>query len=243
MSGADSYGSFYRKALHDDQVEEYVERDDGLLLKSRLTKTYFSEIEDWNPVEREIIDHARSRVLDLACGPGRVSLYLQRKGIDVMGVDASPGAVEVAKKRGVRAVATVPLEEVDAVSGPFETATLFGNDFGLLRDTEHAKMILSKIAAVTSDSAHLLAIACDPYQTQAPQHLRYHQWNRERGRLPGQLRIRVIAKDVVGEWFDYLFLSPEEMEHILADTQWRMLRLFTHPSTVSYGAMMGKRDV
>lgn len=38
------------------------------------------------------------RVLDLGCGPGRIAAYLAEKGVDVFGIDLSPGMVEVARK-------------------------------------------------------------------------------------------------------------------------------------------------
>ncbi len=38
------------------------------------------------------------RVVDLGCGPGHITAYLAGKGVDVFGVDLSPGMVEVARK-------------------------------------------------------------------------------------------------------------------------------------------------
>ena len=46
--------------------------------------------------------------------------------------------------------------------------------------------------------------------------------NRERGRLPGQLTLRVKFEDVVGGWFDYLFASPEELADLAESTGWRI---------------------
>lgn len=37
------------------------------------------------------------RVADLGCGPGRTGAYLAGKGVDVFGIDLSPGMVEVAR--------------------------------------------------------------------------------------------------------------------------------------------------
>ena len=38
-------------------------------------------------------------VLDLACGVGRDTFYLGRQGLDVVGVDASPNGLRVARQR------------------------------------------------------------------------------------------------------------------------------------------------
>ncbi|MBB5897733.1 class I SAM-dependent methyltransferase [Kutzneria kofuensis] len=37
-------------------------------------------------------------VADIGCGPGRVAIYLHKLGVDVFGIDLSPGMVEVARR-------------------------------------------------------------------------------------------------------------------------------------------------
>jgi ubiquinone/menaquinone biosynthesis C-methylase UbiE len=46
---------------------------------------------------------AGDRVLDLGCGTGDDALHLMSQGIEVVGIDASPQMVEVARGRGVQA--------------------------------------------------------------------------------------------------------------------------------------------
>jgi hypothetical protein len=53
-------------------------------------------------------------------------------------------------------------------------------------------------------------------------HVAYHQRNRERGRLGGQLRLRLRYRLVATEWFDYLNCSVDELEGLLAGTCWRL---------------------
>lgn len=38
------------------------------------------------------------QVADLGCGPGRVTVYLHQRGVNVFGIDLSPGMVEVARR-------------------------------------------------------------------------------------------------------------------------------------------------
>jgi hypothetical protein len=42
--------------------------------------------------------------------------------------------------------------------------------------------------------------------------------------MPGQLRIRVRFKGVIGNWFDYLLVSKDELKKILQHTAWRVER-------------------
>jgi ubiquinone/menaquinone biosynthesis C-methylase UbiE len=74
--------------------------------------------------ERFMLDWAErslrhgSRVLDVGCGSGEISLELQKSGLRVTGVDFSATAVELARKQGVDAH-EANLDEVI----PFEDAT------------------------------------------------------------------------------------------------------------------------
>jgi hypothetical protein len=43
--------------------------------------------------------------------------------------------------------------------------------------------------------------------------------------MPGQLRLRVRYRDLIGPWFDYLIVSSDEMATILEGTGWRIHRL------------------
>lgn len=44
-------------------------------------------------------EYATGRVADVGCGPGRITAHLASLGVDVFGVDLSPGMVEVARAR------------------------------------------------------------------------------------------------------------------------------------------------
>jgi hypothetical protein len=62
-------------------------------------------------------------------------------------------------------------------------------------------------------------------------HAGYHQRNRSRGRLGGQLRLRLRYRLLATDWFDYLVCSPAELEALLPGTGWRLTSIDTadHP--------------
>jgi 2-polyprenyl-3-methyl-5-hydroxy-6-metoxy-1,4-benzoquinol methylase len=98
-------------------AHEIVERDDGFIAVS--TFDYVAPVRRWLAVERRALRFVRGRVLDVGCGAGRVALELQSRGQQVVAIDPSPGAVEVARRRGVRDVRLMRLEDVDASLGHF----------------------------------------------------------------------------------------------------------------------------
>lgn len=74
---------------------EIIERDDGYFSPSPGPEPYFREYEEWPEAEKEAMKHVTGRVLDVGCGAGRHSLYLQAQGLDVVGIDNSPLAIKV----------------------------------------------------------------------------------------------------------------------------------------------------
>jgi SAM-dependent methyltransferase len=75
----DAYGhQMYDYLRKTREVSEIVERDDGFFGVSTGAKYYFSEYGSWHDRERKAMRYVTGRVLDVGCGAGRVSLYLQK---------------------------------------------------------------------------------------------------------------------------------------------------------------------
>ncbi|HSD01760.1 MAG TPA: class I SAM-dependent methyltransferase, partial [Gaiellales bacterium] len=167
----------------------------------------------------------RGRVLDVGCGAGRVALELQGRGHQVVGIDVSPLAVEVARRRGVKDVRELAVTRVGPALGRFDTIVMFGNNCGLLGNRRRAPWLLRRFKSVTSPGARILAESTDPYTTDNPEHLAYHERNRRRGRMAGQLRIRIRHSRHRSPWFDYLLASPQELAELAGGTGWCLTRV------------------
>jgi SAM-dependent methyltransferase len=227
MRTGDAYGEMLLAALDsDDEILEIVEREDGTIMASKFgPASYLAPYRGWPSHQRRAFRFARGRVLDVGAGAGRVALHLQEKGHDAVAIDSSPGAIEVCRKRGVRDARVMRVEDVDDSLGVFDTVVMYGNNLGLLSSRTKARRILRRLASITSERARIIGECLDPYGTDNPAHLAYHSRNRERGRMGGQIRIRVRYQDVATAWFDYLFLSQPELLEILDGTGWRLFRL------------------
>jgi len=238
----DAYGQqllaqFHRRA----PTAEIIERDDRFIDTGSKAGLYFRDYRHWSPLERQVIKLAKGRVLDIGCGAGRHSLYLQKKGFDVTGIDISPGAVKVCKLRGLKKALVRPITGVDKFKpNSFDTILMLGNNFGLFGSATQTKLLLKKLYRITSPDARIIAGTRNPFKTNYPNHLQYHRWNKKRRRIPGQIRMRVRFAKTVGAWFDYLFVSPKEMEAILSDTDWQIER-FIAPEETNYFAVIRKR--
>src|SRR6185295_1725139 len=131
------------------------------------------------------------------------TLELQKRGHEVVAIDVSPGAVEVCRRRGVRDARVMRFEDVDASIAPIDTVVMFGNNFGLFGGKTLARRMLRKLHRLTEPRARIVAETRDTFSTDRPEHLGYHERNRRKGRMPGQLRLRVRHRMATTPWFDY----------------------------------------
>jgi SAM-dependent methyltransferase len=176
-------------------------------------------------------------VLDVGCGAGRVSLELQERGHEVVGIDLSPLAVDVARRRGVRDARELPVTRVGRELGSFDTFVMFGNNFGLMGSGRRAPWLLRRFRSIANEDARILAESVDPYKTDKPEHLAFHERNRRRGRMSGQLRIRIRHGSYATPWFDYLLASPEEMAELAEGTGWELRRVIDVGEYVYVGVL------
>jgi len=191
--GEDAYGK-QLLAQYNNQTPtaEIIERDDNYIDFGSDAGLYFTEYEQWSSLEQQAIQRAKGRVLDIGCGAGRHALYLQQKGFDVTGIDNSPGAVEVCKSRGLQKAFVRPINEIDKFApDSFDTILMLGNNFGLFGSSDNTKSILKEMSQITAQNANIIAGTRNPYKTDEAEHLEYHKFNRQRGRMAGQIRMRV----------------------------------------------------
>jgi SAM-dependent methyltransferase len=212
----DAFGQMLLDRAH----SEIVERDDGFVSTAMLS--YFAPFRQWPAVERRALRFATGRVLDVGVGAGRVALELQARGREVVAIDVSRGAVQVARDRGVGDVRLLAFEDVDALLGRFDSVVMYGNNFGLFASPAKARRLLRRLRPFAD---RIVAASNDPYGTDDPAHVAYHERNRARGRMSGQLRLRVRYRNLIGPWFEYLIVSPAEMAEIVEGTGWQISRL------------------
>ncbi len=218
---------------------EFLERDDGFLALSGGIPSYFTQFKGWPKIEKQAIEYVQGRVLDVGAGAGRVSLYLQEK-FKVVAIDNSPLAVKICKKRGVKQVKVLAIEDIDKFKqNSFDTVIMFGNNFSLFGNFKKAKQLLKVFHTITGPHALIIAESNDPYKTKDPVHLAYQKSNQEKGKMPGQIRLRLRFKKDIGDWFDYLIVSKKEMKEILKNTGWKVKK-FINSDNSCYIAIIQK---
>jgi SAM-dependent methyltransferase len=225
----------------DQDAEEVAEREDGYVCVNSGPESYLSEYNDWSLPEKKVMKFVKGPVLDIGCGAGRHYLHLQKSGFDVTGIDNSPLAIKVCKLRGMKKASVLSIDEIEKFgSGSFNTVLLMCNNFGLLQSLRKARLILKKIHWITTLDALIIAETTNPYKNANSNSRKYHELNKSRGRMPGQLRMRIRFEHYKSDWFDYLTVSKKEMKEILKGTGWKVKQFIDYEKSPHYIAIIGK---
>jgi SAM-dependent methyltransferase len=218
---SDAFGHTIWDAYRTGTSLHVIERDDGLV-NVMDAAVYLAPPSRWSAHERRAVQLARGSVLDIGCGAGRHALAMQSRGLRVRGIDTSPLAIRTARARGLHDARVLDVREL--ARGSYDTIIMLGNNFGLLGAPKPGRRLLHRFHDLTTNDARIIAESNDVHRTRDPVHLAYHVRNRARGRLPGQLRLRVRYRDAASPWFDYLMVSLDEMRAMVEGTGWHVTR-------------------
>ncbi len=201
--------------------ELVLEVDDGYRTPALPASWFFLPEAAWSPEERQVLAHAPAGgpVLDLGAGAGRHALWFQSRGREVTAVDASPGAVEVCRARGVADARLGDLTDPPA-DRPWSTVLLLCGNLGLAGGWDETRALLGRLATVCAPGAVLIADSIDPTAL-TDDHSRTHAArNREAGLPPGQIRLRLHYGPRTTPWWDLLNVPVADVAPLVEGTGW-----------------------
>lgn len=118
----------------------------------------FRSYNEMPKLEQKALKLAKGHVLDVGCGSGSHSLYLQKKGLQVKAIDVSKGAIKVAKQRGVLHAETKDiLEETET----FDTILLLMNGTGIFQELAQVSTYLSHLKRLLKPNGQILIDSSD----------------------------------------------------------------------------------
>jgi len=164
----------------------------------------FRGFSEMPPIETKALELVKGKTLDIACGTGSHTLYLQEKGFDVTAIDTSKGAIEVCKLRGVHnAIQSDLLELKDE---KFDTILLLVNGTGIFQKIEFIEKYLHHLKSLLNPKGQILIDSSD---------LRYMYDEGEKegsimvpsGNYYGELEFIMKYKNQSSEPFNWLYLD------------------------------------
>lgn len=118
----------------------------------------FRDFKAMPKLEQKALKLAKGTILDVGCGAGSHSLYLQQKRLAIKAIDISKGAIEVAKKRGVlNAEMKNILEETET----FDTILLLMNGTGIFQELSQVAKYLTHLKSLLNPNGQILIDSSD----------------------------------------------------------------------------------
>lgn len=153
----------FGQAILDYQNDNYTEdiitstsiSDEDVLPVPYLFRSYA----EMPKLEQKALDLAYGKVLDVGCGAGSHSLYLQdQKGLKVKAIDISKGAIKACKKRGVK---KAKVQDILDVTKQYDTILLLMNGTGVFQELNQVTKYLAHLKSLLKPNGQILIDSSD----------------------------------------------------------------------------------
>jgi SAM-dependent methyltransferase len=163
----------------------------SLLLRDEAGGTRALPLDTWlgsaGAVDERVLDRARGPVLDVGCGPGRHVHALARRGVLAVGVDVSPVAVALARRRGASVLEASIFDRLPG-AGRWRTALLLDGNIGI---GGRPDALLRRLVALLAAGGTVL-VELDPPGTGV-----------------ARRRVRLEAGATASDWFAWAHVGAE----------------------------------
>ena len=165
-------------------------------------------------LEQKALQLAKGKILDVGCGAGSHSLYLQiEKKFDVRSIDISKNAVEACQLRGLKNVQVQNILEIDSDNpeNKFDTILLLMNGTGIFGTLKETSNFLQKLRSLLNPNGQILIDSSD---------IIYMFDNDEEGGkwIPsngyyGELTFNIRYKNEIEDQFSWLYLDYNTLQN------------------------------
>lgn len=216
----DVFGQVLYSYWKGDRKTPLIIRRDDDYPETLKTSVFFTR--KLYPTEKAIIASAKGKILDVGCGAGRHTLYFQKKGFDITGIDESPKAIKTCKERGCRKVKVMDIFHPKFSPNSFDTILLLGHNIGMGGTLSGTIKLLKILRKIIKPDGVLLLTSLDVSKPKNKIHKEYHKKCRTAGRYIGENVIRIEYKDEIGDWFRWVHIEPKELNKIAKSCKWNI---------------------
>jgi len=214
----------------DESVDLIILSDFEIPVTQNVAK-FFRAPENFPAIERAALSLCRGTVLDIGAGAGSHVLALQDLGFDVIGLDISPKAVDVMIARGVKNAVcgdcfSITPESINSPDG-VDTILMLMNGIGLAGTTYRLRLYLNHAAGLLKPDGILLFDSIDLTATCDKTELKARELDPDRGYF-GEVRYRFNYNGNIGPEFIWLYIDPDLLEQVVADTDWTIDAIYPH---------------
>lgn len=155
-------------------------------------------------LEQKALQLCYGKILDVGCGAGSHSLYLQEQNLIAVGLDVSPGAITVCNKRGLRHNINTGI--MDFNESTFDTILLLMNGIGLAGQLNYLGTFLEKLKSLLNPGGQILLDSSDIiYMFETDDDGGY--WMPDNGSYYGEISFEMKYKEEKSEPFPWLYVD------------------------------------
>lgn len=119
----------------------------------------FRSYNEMPKLEQKALQLSKGKILDVGCGAGSHSLYLQENNFDVTSIDISANAIEVCNLRGLKN--TKVQNVLNLENDKFDTILLLMNGTGIFGTLQETSNYLSKLKSLLAPNGQILIDSSD----------------------------------------------------------------------------------
>ncbi|WP_144937415.1 bifunctional 2-polyprenyl-6-hydroxyphenol methylase/3-demethylubiquinol 3-O-methyltransferase UbiG [Paenibacillus sp. 32O-W] len=206
----DTIGQILNRCLSGEEGKIIIERDDNFKSYSNMD-SWLSQNPVINEFEIELLDNTIGpRVLDIGCGTGRHVRFLSSRGLDAHGIDISQGVIDIGKKLGTKNIKHGSLWDFPE-RDKFDTIVFMDGSLGMIGRISRLSEMFEKINKILSINGQIVIMGIDWRDSNNPIHIKYNQKNHEANKYGGEIKIRLRFNDIVGEWFEWVWVDPDTL--------------------------------
>ena len=212
--------AYYQHGDEEDIVVHSPDFDDDIIPVPYLFRSY----EAMPNLEQKALQMCRGKVLDVGCGAGSHSLYLQEeRKLQVTAIDTSAGAIEICRRRGISDARNRAFEDLSEER--YDTILLLMNGTGIVgkmkfldRFFEQLKNLLAEDGQVLIDSSDLIYLFGADEDGGV--------WVDSSKGYYGELTYRLSYKEESSKTFDWLYLDFESLSLAAAKNRFTCEKVF-----------------
>ena len=162
-------------------------------------------------IEQKVLKLCFGKILDVGCGAGSHSLYLQNeKNLEVFAIDISENAIKTCKLRGLKNAFVKNI--LDLENQKFETILLLMNGTGIFGTIDNTALYLEKLKSLLNTNGQILIDSSDLKYMYDEDDFDYLKNNSKK--YYGEIEFNITYKNQKEEPFNWLYLDFEMLKSI-----------------------------